>query len=141
MQNQSRTSFSVKRERENQLLLTVFSMHKPFSFKSRRYLCVLKFSHTGSQVRTNSLSGVIPSELGRLTNLLHELHLGTNQLQGAIPSQLGQLSLLEDHVAVQPKVGQHMKEVPEEEGEEKEIEEEGDEGEKEEEGEEEGEDE
>ena len=42
----------------------------------------------------NGLSGEIPAELGRLSNL-RRLYLGDNQLTGTIPSELGNLSKLE----------------------------------------------
>ena len=42
----------------------------------------------------NNLSGLIPSELGQLTNLKY-LYLHDNNLSGTIPSELGQLTNLE----------------------------------------------
>ena len=45
-------------------------------------------------LRSNSLSGAVPPEIGILINLSH-LHLGFNQLTGTLPSELGNLTRLE----------------------------------------------
>ena len=49
----------------------------------------------------NQLSGELPSELGRLSNL-EGLHLNDNQLSGELPSELGRLSNLEPAPQRQP---------------------------------------
>ena len=49
---------------------------------------------TGLRLRTNNLSGSIPTNLGSLSNM-ESLSLDRNQLTGAIPPQLGSLSNLE----------------------------------------------
>ena len=41
----------------------------------------------------NALDGVLPSELGLMTNL-RELDLAINDLSGPLPSQLGRLTML-----------------------------------------------
>ena len=48
---------------------------------------------TGLSLEGNQLTGIIPSELGGLSNL-EELSLHDNQLSGAIPSELGDLTNL-----------------------------------------------
>ena len=48
---------------------------------------------TAMNIRSNQLSGEIPSELGNLTNL-EWLFLASNQLSGEIPSELGNLTSL-----------------------------------------------
>ena len=45
-------------------------------------------------LRSNSLSGAVPPEIGGLINLSH-LHLGSNQLTGTLPPELGNLTRLE----------------------------------------------
>ena len=45
-------------------------------------------------LRSNSLSGAVPPEIGGLINLSH-LHLGFNQLTGTLPPELGNLTRLE----------------------------------------------
>ena len=49
---------------------------------------------TGLELQENNLSGGLPAELGRLTNL-RSLHLGWNNLSGPIPVELSQLTNLE----------------------------------------------
>ena len=49
---------------------------------------------TSLELTENALSGVLPSELGNLTNL-QWLDLGGNQLSGGLPSSLGSLSNLQ----------------------------------------------
>jgi len=48
---------------------------------------------TGLFLRSNQLTGSIPTELGNLTNLIY-LYLDDNQLTGSIPTQLGNLTNL-----------------------------------------------
>ena len=49
---------------------------------------------SGLEIAGNGLSGPIPSEIGKLTNL-GSLHLSGNDLSGPIPPELGQLTNLE----------------------------------------------
>ena len=49
---------------------------------------------TGLELQENNLSGELPAELGRLTNL-RSLHLGWNNLSGPIPVELSRLTNLE----------------------------------------------
>ena len=50
---------------------------------------------TDLDLRLNNLTGMIPTELGNLTNL-ENLNLTGNKLSGAIPTELGNLTNLED---------------------------------------------
>ena len=50
---------------------------------------------TGLDLNQNNLTGMIPTELGNLTNL-ENLNLTGNQLSGAIPTELGNLTNLEN---------------------------------------------
>ena len=45
-------------------------------------------------LQDNEFAGQLPSELGRLSMTLEELHAGTNRLEGTIPTELGQLTKL-----------------------------------------------
>lgn len=46
-------------------------------------------------LRANGLSGTIPDELGLLTNVYKEIHMGSNEMFGPVPSHIGMLSMLQ----------------------------------------------
>lgn len=64
-----------------------------WNFKCNENMIPLFFVSLNRQVQNNKISGIIPSEIGNLTNLI-SLGLNDNLLSGSIPASLGNLRYL-----------------------------------------------